>query len=255
MADGNRQVGRELPFSGSRRMNEYTEAFERLVDWHQTRIAERDEFIKAKNDTLKAECLAAWKARFPRRKFDMARSKEENGASHSAIYERLSAGVKEYTDDWYAEEKQVKWALDMLAQKADIPVSTEWNCAYSVTDNDYLSMGFGAEKYAKESAESHLRDFQIHVPEAKVEHEFHPFDYPVHCAGGGISRGWHEWRVMVPTTEIGVAILKRKPGESLRDFVKACWKKGVNPRVYCPFLPVGYEEKMGLDFFGNEKAA
>jgi hypothetical protein len=29
-------------------------------------------------------------------------------------------------------------------------------------------------------------------------------------------------------------------------------KKGVNPRVYMPFLPHGIEQQLGLDYFGND---
>jgi hypothetical protein len=52
---------------------------------------------------------------------------------------------------------------------------------------------------------------------------------------------------------IDVEIIKNKQ-ESLRDWLKNCWKRGVNPRVYNPWLPPGLEDKMGLDYFGNEKA-
>jgi hypothetical protein len=53
---------------------------------------------------------------------------------------------------------------------------------------------------------------------------------------------------------IDVVIIKNKK-ELLRDWLKNCWKRGVNPRVYNPWLPVGLEDKMGLDYFGNEKVA
>ena len=46
----------------------------------------------------------------------------------------------------------------------------------------------------------------------------------------------------------------RKPVQSFKDQIKSCWKRGVNPRVYNPFLPAGLEEKLGLDYFGGEKA-
>lgn len=50
-------------------------------------------------------------------------------------------------------------------------------------------------------------------------------------------------------------VLKRMPGVPLREWVRLCWKLGANPRVFNPYLPHGYEEKHGLDFFGNDLRA
>jgi len=50
-------------------------------------------------------------------------------------------------------------------------------------------------------------------------------------------------------------VLKRLPGVPLREWVRLCWKLGANPRVYNPYLPHGFEEKYGLDFFGNDLLA
>ena len=44
-----------------------------------------------------------------------------------------------------------------------------------------------------------------------------------------------------------------KPDEqSLREWVRQCWERGVNPRVSMPFLPQSFEEENGLDFFGGD---
>jgi hypothetical protein len=137
----------------------------------------------------------------------------------------------------------------MLAEKADIPTSSKWNCAYSVSDSDYMSQGFGAAKYAESSAKSRMRDFLLHTADVKIEEQFHEFNKPVY----GGSKGWKEWRVMVLTTKIGIGIITRKKGENLKEFVKNCWKSGTNPRVFLPFLRVGIEDELGLDYFGNEK--
>ena len=61
--------------------------------------------------------------------------------------------------------------------------------------------------------------------------------------------------VLIDTTPIGWEILKRKPAVPLRETVRLCWKRGVNPRVSMPFLPHGYEESVGLDYFGGEVKA
>lgn len=55
--------------------------------------------------------------------------------------------------------------------------------------------------------------------------------------------------------ELDGEVLKRLPGVPLREWVRLCWKLGANPRVYNPYLPHGYEEREGLDFFGNDLRA
>lgn len=39
--------------------------------------------------------------------------------------------------------------------------------------------------------------------------------------------------------------------QTTRDFVKFCWGRGANPRVYNPFIPYGFEEANKLDYFGK----
>lgn len=36
------------------------------------------------------------------------------------------------------------------------------------------------------------------------------------------------------------------------EVVRLCWKREVNPRVMYPFLPHGFEERHGLDYFGGK---
>lgn len=53
------------------------------------------------------------------------------------------------------------------------------------------------------------------------------------------------------THPVDIEIIKMNP-LPLKEWVRRCWKKGVNPRVYNPYLPHGFEEANGLDYFGNE---
>jgi len=233
-------------------MNDYALAFSRLWEWWQVRMLERDEFLKQMNARLTTECEAAYRRRFRRRAFSMVASRDQNAEEHKQIYDRLKPDVDRYLADHSDEEQQIKWALAMLAEKADVPRSDTWLSVYSVDGDAYRSQGWGAAKYAKADAESRLQDFLLHVPEGRVDSQFHKFDQPVRCAGGSPSLGWHEYHVMVPTTEIGAEILKRKPERPLREYVRDCWGRGVNPRVYLPFLPHGYEEQVGIDHFGHD---
>jgi hypothetical protein len=54
--------------------------------------------------------------------------------------------------------------------------------------------------------------------------------------------------------ELDVEVLRRLH-VPLREFVRLAWKLGGNPRVYLPGFPHGYEEREGLDFFGNDLRA
>lgn len=54
---------------------------------------------------------------------------------------------------------------------------------------------------------------------------------------------------------IDVEALKRYPPPSLREWVASCWQNGINPRVLNPFLPHGYEAKVGLDYQGRDVSA
>ncbi len=66
------------------------------------------------------------------------------------------------------------------------------------------------------------------------------------------------WRLdgeimLVALDLVGVEMLRYHPkSQSLRDWVKGCWRRGVNPRVYSPYLPHEFEQQNGLDYFGND---
>lgn len=49
-------------------------------------------------------------------------------------------------------------------------------------------------------------------------------------------------------------VIKRLPPPPLVEFVRKCWGKGVNPRVYYPGLDTGFESEHGLDYFGGQKS-
>lgn len=51
------------------------------------------------------------------------------------------------------------------------------------------------------------------------------------------------------------AIRYAYPGPDMVTFVRSCWQKGVNPRVFNPFIPYGFEERHGFDYYGRELKA
>lgn len=180
-----------------------------------------------------------------------------------------------------AELKTLRDTVPKLAEGAELQPG-DWRMWRSVPESAYGSQGWGATKYAREAAE---RDVE-HARQSGVEAELRERRWgscrtcgqivnadPAHttwpprpgahdrCIGVEFkSRGdaryvFADFEVWVKLAEpVDLVILKHKPGVSMRDFVKQCWARGVNPRVYCPFLPHGFEERQGIDFQGREVA-
>jgi hypothetical protein len=105
--------------------------------------------------------------------------------------------------------------------------------------------------YARNAAELNADVARFHGVEVRVEQRDVQRGRSVGPFGG-------PWMSANYYTEVAVAepldveCLKRIGGPTLREQVRMCWARGVNPRVYNPFLPVGYEEKVGIDYFGRD---
>ncbi len=61
------------------------------------------------------------------------------------------------------------------------------------------------------------------------------------------------WACVVDVEDpvVDLELLKHSPAPSLVEQVRLCWARGVNPRVYNPFLPHGFEEKHGISYTGK----
>ena len=191
---------------------------------------------------FEAECKREYRKLYPRRKFDMRKSQKQNTEVHGDLYSKWKA----CTDKWFEIKKAMREKaderLDDLANSIEIPLEChvtdreDWTLFHHTSSYLYSSQGWGAEKYAKASAQQsvdHCEDFGF-LAEIREDRREHSTDYDVYVA----------------LDSLGVEILKRK-SMSLREWVRRCWAKGVNPRVYNPFLPHGFEEKAGLDYFGG----
>lgn len=147
--------------------------------------------------------------------------------------------------------------LDELAgivePKARADAARVATCVHTST---YSTQGFGATRYAERSARMIAADYQRanQGVAVTVVRNVEPGDAP---------RGPYatfppseRFDILVAVeTEADVDLVRRRAAASpitLREWVKQCWGSGVNPRVYMPLLPVGYEAKEGLDFFGGE---
>lgn len=112
------------------------------------------------------------------------------------------------------------------------------------------TQGFGNRRYTIAAAEMHADQCRFY----DIEVEVRP-DETERPKGLEHPECWTpSYTVFAAVeSETDVEILKRRPGPSLKEWIRMCWKRGVNPRVYNPFLPHGIEEELGLDYFGNEK--
>lgn len=198
-----------------------------------------DEF----NAGLRRDQEALFKSMFPKRKkIDLDAIKDV--PEFTAIYERWKAKADAVMADHRKAEEDFDAKLIDEALE-EIPATTFLGQVYTSSASNYRSQGFGASNYAEKAAESKADIARFNGFHAEVR--------PVgseHRTNDGCR--YQDYGVFVNTTDIGWEMLMRRPGPTLRDWLKMCWKRGVNPRVFNPFLSVGLEEKYGIDYFGND---
>ncbi len=193
----------------------------------------------AYNDVFKKEVEARWRKENPRRVFTWAKGAASSW--YKETYDRALSGLNEILDRHEMETAALDKQLAELAE--DLPLErtdseVRWDFNY---DSHFASQGYGAANYAKNSLRLKGLKAQLHGLDVDVRE----ID-PVAAAGS------HCFGLFVKTTEKDLAILDAKPDPELREIVKFCWGSGANPRVYFPMLPHGFEERNGLDFFGND---
>lgn len=120
----------------------------------------------------------------------------------------------------------------------------DWQLLGSYLVGDYRSQGYGAAKYAECRAQLRKHSLLLDFPNLSVR-------VRESDGNGGSSR----YLVEVLCHPKAVSALRFAGDLPQREFVRLCWKFGCQPRVFLPFLPLGYEAEMGLDFFGNDLKA
>ena len=159
---------------------------------------------------------------------------------------------------WGTYDSQVKHAEERLCQLCEAglrPQAGELEVAIATCDaGHWHTQGFGANKYAKGDAEmraDRARHYGIPVEVKLVSEQVVRSAYPVNS-----SSTYQKFEVVAKLAELlDQEILAHSRPPTLVEQVRMCWKRGVNPRVYDPWLPHGFEEKHGLDFFGGQKGA
>lgn len=207
----------------------------------------REQYFATKKEYeegLRQEREALFRRRFPKKRkvnLDLLAGDVE----YEAIFARWRAKADELISAWHQEQETRDAQLRTEAAE-ELPTIKDLQLVETVYASTYATQGFGASGYAQAAAEN-LADLARHygVP-AGVQ--------PVGKARSDKSYGirYQDYGVFVQTTPIGWEMLKLRPEPSMREWLKMCWKRGVNPRVYNPYLPHGIEAKLGLDCFGNE---
>lgn len=140
---------------------------------------------------------------------------------------------KPYIDARWTLRRNVEdLALD-LASRLPVRPGTFEGVAHEEWSNTYETQGHGANHYMVRAAAiraSFFRSLGLEVREVRKE-------YAVEV-------------VVCVEDEEALEIAKRKR-PLLTDWVAACWKSGINPRVLNPYLPHGFEERHGITFFGD----
>jgi hypothetical protein len=202
-------------------------------------------------------CAGFVLARFPR---SFARMRIRNAPkilqkNDPELYDTVKAamvrGVQFQFNALCYDQQQLAEARKRLVERGLRPVAGDKRLKLGeVWESSYSTQGFGARQYAEGSAKLRALNAQALGIKTEIETTVRRFDHSVCWSGNRETATFHVW--VFVESETDVEIIKQCPAMTLRDQVKACWANHVNPRVFNPFLPVGYEESVGLDYFGGE---
>jgi len=151
--------------------------------------------------------------------------------------------------------REIRWRdveLSRLAGSTQLRAGEGRSVMHTVSRSTYASQGYGADTYARNAAESYREERESCLTDDEraagirvvVERGEVTKNYP------GIPASPSEYVVVlvgVSGTRDGQILRRRRDTRTLVDWVAACWRRGVNPRVYNPFLPHGFEERHGIN--------
>lgn len=174
---------------------------------------------------------------------------DAGAAAFMALRDKHTPQIEARASACYAEHEALRRRLYNLAPHAEVrPAGPNgyWYALELRTSWDYSTQGYGAGKYAEGAVQftadvARALGFVDGVDLVVLRVPYHTED---------------AWLAAVRVEDaIDVEIVKRSPPPPLREQVRLAWKRGVNPRVFNPFLPHGYEEQAGLDYFGRDLRA
>lgn len=209
------------------------------------------EHLYAEKNPLKEKLEEEYFRQYPRRK------KAPSVAKLLALLGDTGQQIAEQVNDQqnlefnkFTELKR-KLTQDRLvyANLIDLAPSKHRTKYREVCETSYGSQGFGARSYARSKAK--LLEVEARYFGLRAEVDEHIHKYETMTPRGTRKRSYATYTVYVYAEPSELKILEHK-SMPLRETVKFLWSTGVNPRVYMPFLPHGYEKSQGLDLFGGE---
>lgn len=191
-----------------------------------------------------AALAADFRQAFPRRTWSLRRA--GLCPNRDALHDSFQARADMLYQEHQRQVQEIDATLDRLA--ATIPVRTcePTRKVLTVSASSYSSQGYGASRYAEQHAQMVADTARYHGLTAEVKPEGPARSDPRWRIG------YQDYAVWVNTDEDGWELLEHKPDIPLKEWVRLCWKRQVNPRVYNPWLPPDLEERLGLDHFGHE---
>lgn len=192
-----------------------------------------------------------YKAKFPRRKFILEKVQKDL-TEYEAVYTSYRDRATKIYDEWFTEKMRLEYDLSVIAEvitpkelQEHSAAQSDYDIVHVVSSASYRTQGYGAAKYAKGEAIRWQQKFENSGISTRLEEEVSSARF-VH----GIRSC--KYILLARCAPIVAEIIRRKPEVPLREWLKMCWKQGVNPRVYNPFLRYGLEEELNLDYFGND---
>lgn len=176
-------------------------------------------------------------ARFEAQIITGPKKKLKSEAVVQKVRESFQPEVDEMKAQWAMHRRIYEEVLRFYALFADVPKSQRMQHVSTHYKSTWSTQGFGDVTYARNAAQQEVDRIEANGYTGTIRE----------CPNGQF-----EILVNVGTLD-DWTILKNKPGLPIREQIRLCWKRGVNPRVYNPWLPHGLEEKLGIDFQGNYK--
>lgn len=208
---------------------------------------------RALQDEFETAAITLWRVEHPRSRMKFSTLRKRHFDFIRPIFDRFKSRATAIGTRRSVQRTRLHSLLDRLALSPTLFVyrsDTRWRCVWSSSSSSYSTQGFGACKYARNSVENQAdiaRAAGVPVviraqvsTHQRTQYDRYAPDSTTH---------YEAWCPIYSDTD--VELLRRKPGPSLIEQVRLCWKRGTNPRVYNPFLPPNFEAQHGLDCFGG----
>lgn len=243
-----------------------------------TKVVVRDEFARAMQRFTEAkpvdyvafqrayelELERAWRGMFGARKFphDATKCSTAMGQAYDTITQEWRGKVRAVTDRLEEVRDEANATMDSLAPYVtirhvrDLDQATNGQEYYRSSIWTY-STQTAPSTYAEGDAKIRLAEALKKEPGLNgwIRRDCTVVDEDRHGAAPAIKAGkLNGFLVMLAVeSKLDVEVLRHRPeGLSMKEWLMLSWRHNCNPRVFNPFVPYGLEEKLGLDYFGNE---